>query len=179
MYKKAAKVLLSARQLAIVKKLAHSRTEEKRLVERAEVVLRSANDEQCIDQAAALGIELQRVTRWRKRFSRAHSVLAAVEAASENNKPLELKIREVLGDKFRSGSPGKFTPEQVTMIIALACHQPEELNLPLSHWTGDELARQAVAMGIVENISGRHVARFLKRSRHSPASVEVLAQSKN
>lgn len=179
MRKMASKVVLSLRQLAIVKKLAHSRTEEKRLVERADIILRSANDEQNIDQAAALGIELQRVGRWRKRFSLAQKVLALVEKESEKERPLELKIREILGDKYRPGTPAKFTPEQVTTMIALACHQPSELNLPISHWTGDELARQSVAMGIVEGISGRHLSRFLKRSRHSTASDSVLAQSKH
>ena len=75
------------------------------------------------DQAAELGIDAQRVRRWRKRFARSADVLASAEA-SDDERDLEKKIREVLSDEYRSGTPPKFTPEQVTTIIALACCEP-------------------------------------------------------
>ena len=157
----AAKVDLSVRQRLIIERLARSKTEPQRLVERAQIVLRSANGELCVDQARALGVDAQRVRRWRKRFARTHVVLASAEAA-EDKGDLERKIREVLTDEYRSGTPPKFSPEQVSLIITLACHTPGELGLPLSHWTADELARQAVELDIVKSISGRHLDRFLK-----------------
>lgn len=157
----AAKIDLSVKQRLIVERLARSKTEPQRLVERAQIVLRSANGELCVDQARALGIDAQRVRRWRKRFARTHEVLAGAEAA-EDRGDLERKIREVLMDEYRSGTPPKFTPEQVSLMVALACHKPSELGLPLSHWTADELARQAVELNIVKSISGRHLDRFLK-----------------
>ena len=124
-------------------------------------MLRSAKGELCVEQARALGIDAQRSRRWRKRFASAHEVLATTEATGDERE-LERKIREVLMDKHRSGTPPKFTPEQVSLMVALACHKPSELGLPLSHWTADELARQAVELGIVKSISGRHLDRFLK-----------------
>jgi hypothetical protein len=157
----AAKIDLSVKQRLIVERLARSKTEPQRLVERAQIVLRSANGELCVDQARALGIDAQRVRRWRKRFARTHEVLASAEAADDKG-DLERKIREVLMDEYRSGTPPKFTPEQVSLMVALACHKPSELGLPLSHWTADELARQAVELNIVKSISGRHLDRFLK-----------------
>lgn len=157
----AAKIDLSVKQRLIVERLARSKTEPQRLVERAQIVLRSANGELCVDQARALGIDAQRSRRWRKRFARAREVLASAEAA-EDKGDLERKIREVLMDEHRSGTPPKFTPEQVSLMVALACHKPSELGLPLSHWTADELARQAVELEIVKSISGRHLDRFLK-----------------
>jgi putative transposase len=172
----APEVMLSARQRAIVERLARSRSEEQRLVERAQIVVRSANNELCVVQARALGIDAQRVRRWRKRFSLSHEVLQQVESRSKSDSDLEAKIREILSDEYRSGTPPTFTPEQVTTIIALACHEPAELDLPFSHWTPDDLARQAVALGIVKGISGRHVDRFLKRSRLTASSEPVLAQ---
>ena len=66
----AAKIDLSVKQRLIVERLARSKTEAQRLVERAQIVLRSANGELCVDQARALGIDAQRVRRWRKRFAR-------------------------------------------------------------------------------------------------------------
>jgi putative transposase len=174
----APKVELTVKQRAIIERLARSRTEPQRLVERAQVVLRSANGELCVDQAQALGIDAQRSRRWRKRFARSYEVLASAEAADDPS-DLEKKIREVLSDNYRSGTPPKFSPEQVTTIIALACHEPSELDLPISHWTPDDLARQAVKLGIVKSISGRHVDRFLKRSRPSSAPQPLLAESEH
>jgi hypothetical protein len=145
MAQQAAKIDLSVKQRRIIERLARSRTEPQRLVE----------------QARALGIDAQRSRRWRKRFASAHEVLATTEATGDERE-LERKIREVLMDKHRSGTPPKFTPEQVSLMVALACHKPSELGLPLSHWTADELARQAVELGIVKSISGRHLDRFLK-----------------
>lgn len=145
MAQQAAKIDLSVKQRRIIERLARSRTEPQRLVE----------------QARALGIDAQRSRRWRKRFASAHEVLATTEATGDERE-LERKIREVLMDKHRSGTPPKFTPEQVSLMVVLACHKPSELGLPLSHWTADELARQAVELGIVKSISGRHLDRFLK-----------------
>ena len=157
----AAKIDLSVKQRLIVERLARSKTESQRLVERAQIVLRSANGELCVEQARALGIDAQRVRRWRKRFARTREVLASAEGADDKG-DLERKIREVLMDEYRSGTPPKFTPEQVSLMVALACHKPSELGLLLSHWTADELARQAVELNIVKSISGRHLDRFLK-----------------
>lgn len=157
----AAKIDLSVKQRLVIERLARSKTEPQRLVERAQIVLRSANGDLCVDQARALGVDAQRVRRWRKRFARTREMLAEAEAA-EDKGDLERKIREVLMDEYRSGTPPKFTPEQVSLMVALACHKPSELGLPLSHWTADELARQAVELKIVKSISGRHLDRFLK-----------------
>jgi hypothetical protein len=70
---------------------------------------------------------------------------------------------ERLSGAPRCGAPGKFTPEQVCAIIALACEAPEDSDLPLSHWSQSEVARQAVQRGIVASISHGSVGRFFKR----------------
>ena len=63
----------------------------------------------------------------------------------------------------RCGAPPKFTPEQITAIIALACEHPSQSGVPVSHWTPPELAREAIKRGIVESISPRQVDRFLAK----------------
>lgn len=78
-----AKIDLSVKQRLIVERLARSKTEPQRLVERAQIVLRSANGELCVEQARALGIDAQRSRRWRKRFAQAREVLASAEAAED------------------------------------------------------------------------------------------------
>jgi hypothetical protein len=62
------------------------------------------------------------------------------------------------------GAPGvkpKFTAEQICAIVALACEPPEATGVPITHWSQSELARQAVARGIVPEISHNSVGRFL------------------
>jgi hypothetical protein len=68
---------------------------------------------------------------------------------------------------------------KIGMIKALtaACEPPEKSELPLSHWSQSELARDAVRRGIVDSISHGSVGRFLKRGRPQTASRARLARA--
>jgi hypothetical protein len=99
----------------------------------------------------------------------------AAEQQRAKDKDLEALLVTVLSDDARSGAPAKFTPEQLTGIIALACEKPEDSGLPVSHWTPSELAREAIRREIVESISPRHIDRFLKRSPTQTAQEPLLA----
>lgn len=92
-----------------------------------------------------------------------------------DDKELNVFILGCLSDQPRSGSPGKFSAEQICQIVAMACEPPEEYGRPVTHWTPKELADEADKQGIVESISTRHAGRFLKRSRFETASVPLLA----
>lgn len=54
-----------------------------------------------------------------------------------------------------------FPPDIVVEVKALACQLPRDLDLSFSHLTREEIARQAVARGIVASISGATVWRWL------------------
>jgi len=155
-------VVVTARQRGILKKFARSKTAPQRLVERARIVLMSAEGRLNEEQAEQLGVDRQRVRRWRHRWAGARDSLAAAEEDG-TNKDLEKLIVGVLTDDLRSGVPPKFSPMQVASIIALACESPAESGLPVSHWTPPELAHEAIKRGIVESISPRQVDRFLAR----------------
>lgn len=175
MGRRAPSIELSPQQVRILDALRRLRTVEHRLAERVRIVLGCAAGLTTVEVAADLGVDPQRVARWRKRFAEAREKLAA--AQEESDEVLESAIAEVLCDEERSGSPGKFTAKQLADLIALACRAPEELGLPVTHWTPRELAQQAQALGIVDSISPRHVARFFGTGRSSSASVTLLAQS--
>ena len=53
-------------------------------------------------------------------------------------------------------------------VIALACELPAEQGMPLSRWSSQELAREAVARGIVEQISDVTVWRWLSEDAIRP-----------
>jgi putative transposase len=169
-------IALLPRQRAVLEHLVRSSSVEQRLAERARIVLRSADGELCVEQAAALGVDTQRVRRWRRRWAAAMDMLASAEAQAVDDDEFETLILGVLGDDYRSGVPPKFTAEQIAQIIALACEEPSALGLPVTHWTPQELAREAKKRGIVDGISPRHVARFFGGGRNSSASLSVLAQ---
>jgi putative transposase len=90
-------------------------------------------------------------------------MLAAAEREGASEAELEAKILEVLSDNYRSGTPPKFTPEQVVAIVAVACEPPADSERPISHWTPTELVDEVIKRGIVKSISPRQVDRFLAR----------------
>jgi hypothetical protein len=53
-------------------------------------------------------------------------------------------------------------------VIAMACELPVESGVPLSRWSSSELAREAVTRGIVEQISGVTVWRWLSQDAIKP-----------
>jgi hypothetical protein len=67
----------------------------------------------------------------------------------------------------RAGRPG-FPPLQRAQIIALACLEPVARGLHITHWSSADLARQAIADGVVESISSRAVRLILDRADLQP-----------
>lgn len=59
------------------------------------------------------------------------------------------------------GAPRRFPPLQRAQIVELACLEPVAEGLHITHWTSQDLARQAVADGIVGAISPRTVREIL------------------
>jgi hypothetical protein len=59
------------------------------------------------------------------------------------------------------GVPRRFPPLQRAQIVELACLEPVAQGLHITHWTSEDLARQAVADGIVQHISPRTIRQIL------------------
>jgi hypothetical protein len=68
------------------------------------------------------------------------------------------------------GVRGLFPPAQVAEVKALACELPAELGVPLSRWSSAEIAREAITRGIVAEISGATVWRWLAEDAIRPWS---------
>jgi transposase len=65
------------------------------------------------------------------------------------------------GRAGRSGRDLGITPVQRAQIVELACLEPIARGLHITHWSSDDLARQAVDDGIVAGVSPRAVRRIL------------------
>lgn len=155
----------------ILRGLYSSRKTSQSLAERARIVEMSLDGLNNHEQARLLGVDVQRVRRWRRRWGDQQHRFE--EAVVHGAPAAELKtfIEGVLSDAPRSGVPPHFSAEQYAGIIALACERLDESGLPLSHWSSSELAQEAVRRGIVESISPRHVGRILNEADIQPHKV--------
>ena len=128
--------------------LVRAHSTPQKLAERARIILLAASGLGVEETASILGIWRKTASTWRRRWMDAETTAG---------------VAGRLSDAPRSGAPARFAPEVICKIIALSCEDPEALEVPLSHWSQSELARQAVQRGIVESISHGSVGRFLKR----------------
>jgi putative transposase len=128
--------------------LVRAHSTPQRLGERARIVLLAAAGLGIDETAQQLGIWRKTAGHWRRRWR---------DAAPSSG------VAARLSDAPRSGAPATFTPETICQIMALACEDPETLDVAISHWSQSELARQSVARGIVKSISHGSVGRFLKK----------------
>lgn len=154
---------LSARQRAVLERISASRRLPQRLVERARIIV--SGDEGLSGSAIAerMNVDPQRPRRWRRRWAAVAPAIDEAEAAGASDRDLRMRISEALADAPRPGAPPKFSAETVALLVSLACEPPEDSGVPITHWTPDELAKEAITRGIVEEISPRHLDRLLKR----------------
>jgi transposase len=163
----AAKVVISERQEQVLRKLSTATTVAQRLVQRSTIILRAFAGVANQDIASAVGLGRHQVGLWRRRWQDAFDNLIRIEC-SEDPPALRRAIEDLLSDEPRPGCPGKFTAEQLTQLIALACEPPEKSGRPITHWTGRELAEEAIARGVVDSISPAQLNRYLRAAALQP-----------
>lgn len=164
---KAAKIPLSEKQLELLQQIERQTTGPVRLVQRARIIRLGFEGRLNEDIAAEVNLHRRQVGLWRRRWQESFESLIAIEC-NETTAALRQAIEDVLSDAPRPGNPGTFTAEQVTQIIAIACEPPENSGRPVTHWTGWEIADEAVKRNIVESISASQVNRYLRSAALQP-----------
>jgi len=160
---RAVEVKVSERQRAMLEKWVRNKADTPyRLVERCRIIVMSADGVSNAEQARGLDVDRQRPRRWRRRWAASEERLAAAEDEGATDRDLSDLLVKVLSDNERPGIAPKFSAEQLTQIIAVACESPEESGRPVTHWTPRELADEVITRGVVDSISPRHVDRVLK-----------------
>lgn len=163
----AAKVVISERQQSVLQQLSTARTVAQYLVVRVRIILLAFQGLSNQAIAARVGLGRHQVGIWRCRWQEAFADLIRIECTDEPP-ALRHAIEKVLSDEHRAGSPGKFTAEQLALLLALACEPPEKSGRPITHWTGVELAAEAIQRGIVAAISPSQVNRYLREAELQP-----------
>ena len=103
-----------------LERLSGSRTAERRLVDRARIILAASRVRHVCDVARAVGFDKHTVRMWVKRFSE--------------------EGLEGLQDRPRSGHPRKYTAEDRSLVVATALTNPAELGLHFGEWSLERLA---------------------------------------
>ena len=169
-------VPISAGLRARLDRLVRRQTSPQRLIRRLQIVLAIAaglNNDQIARQ---LGLDRFTVCRWRARWLVAVPRLE-VALDEEEERVVGQRIVDALDDAPRSGAPDTFSAEQIVQIIAIACEPPADSGRPITHWTPEEIADEAVKRGIVAAISPRSVGRFLGSGGPQTAPEPLLAHA--
>jgi hypothetical protein len=159
-------LFLSASQRRILEEDVLRRQCAQGLATRARIILLADDGWGVLPTARHLHVDVKTVRLWRRRWAAA-STGWEQDSQDWDEKVWREKIEQALCDAPRSGAPCTFQPEHVCQIIALACKNPRELALPISHWSAADLQREVIKQKIVPAISARQVGRFLKRPTSS------------
>jgi transposase len=163
---KAAKIIISERQQALLNEFSKSRTLAKGVVQRATIIVLGFAGLRNDEIALQVGLNRQQVGLWRQRWRAAWEALCVWECAEPHR--LREALLDVLADAPRPGAPATFTAAQVAQIVALACEPPKLSGRPIDHWTLRELRDEAIKRQLVEAISVAQVGRFLQQAAVQP-----------
>lgn len=111
---------MTGEEVQQVQRLAHSRTVEARLRDRARICWLAHQGHRLAAIKGELGVADGTVRLWISRFN--------AEGLAG------------LRDRRRGGRPVTYTPEQVGELLAASLTDPQELGLPFASWTLDRLA---------------------------------------
>ncbi len=164
---KAAKIMLTEKQENILRRIHGSTTASQRLVQRVHIILLAFAGSLNVDIAKIVGLARKQVGVWRRRWQQSFDALVAIECR-ETQAEFRRAIEDVLSDAPRGGSPGRFTAEQVTQVLAIACEEPEQSGRPVDRWTHRELAEEVIHRKIVPSISVSQVGRYLAQAELQP-----------
>ena len=156
-------IVLGDEERRALEGLMRGHTTPQQMALRARMILHCDDGVGVREIARRLGVWPKTVRRWHKRWlSSAPGVAVAAR----------------LSDAPKSGAPAKFGAEQICAIIAIACEPPSASDRPITQWSQQEVADEAMRRGIVDSISQRSVGRFLKESALKPHRIRYWLTSK-
>jgi transposase len=141
-------VSLTASQRRVLEGRLRRPTAQQREVLRARIVLAAADGEQNITIAGRLGVAVNTVSKWRKRF---------VQRAFQG-------WGTASGRVGRAGSPSAVVIE----VKAIACELPAVRAVPLGRWSLAELRDEVITTGLIDQISVSTLWRWLNEDALKP-----------
>ena len=152
-------ISLSIKQEELLSLISKSRQFSSGHKDRARMILGLNAGKSRPQVASEVGVTVPTVRLWKKRWFDNQDKIVAYDKNLSGSE-YQSAILAVLSDLYRSGTPGKFTSEQICSIINVACESPSDSDLPLSHWSLESLAQELKRRGIVESISTSQLCVF-------------------
>jgi transposase len=147
-------IRLSGQEKQALRQLMRDGKTERRLADRARIILWTAAWMAVDTIAQRLEIHHDTVITWRQRY---------LEGRQAQLCPLDR-----LRDRPRSGRPTRFSASQVAQLKAVACEKPSELNLPLTRFSLAEIVRWIEQAAVMPAISRSSVWRILHHAAIRP-----------
>ncbi len=141
-------IRLRASERRTLQRAARSQVGPYRQVVRARIVLDAAAGLPSALIARRVGVTLNTVGKWRKRFC-THGYAG-------------------LRDRPRSGRPRVFAAAVVAEVKAIACELPATRGVPLGRWSLAELREEVIASGLAAEVSAATVRRWLDEDAIRP-----------
>src|ERR1700739_3838389 len=128
-------VALSAAEREQLAAIVADRNRPRKHVERARIVLASADRHSAQRVAQSVGVSRPTVWRWQQRFA-------------------ESGVEGLLRDKTPKPGKAPIAPETTAQVVALTCTEPPH---QATHWTGRAMAKAiGISVGSVQRIWGAH-----------------------
>jgi len=147
-------IRLSAQEKQALRQLKQNGKTERRLADRARIILWTADWVAVDTIAERLDIHRDTVIVWRQRFL--------------EGRQAQLAVPDCLSDRPRSGRPLQFSATQIAQIKAIACEKPSDLNLPLSRFSLAEIGLWIKQAAVVPTISTSSIWRLLHQAAIRP-----------
>lgn len=152
----------------------NKRTTQQQFATRIELLLRARQGESLNQISRDLGLAVNTVKLWRRRWQGCYQQLCIYEKQMQSQGlSAHDYLQELLShlrDKPRSGTRKRISLEEEQQIVALASEKPCDYGVEITCRTHQMLAKVAIGQGIVEKISSRHVGNILKKANSNPIS---------
>ena len=124
---KAAKVIVTEKQQAILKSFSKSRSVSVSLAQRSKIILLAFDGHNNEAIETLIGLHHDAIGRWRNRWRDNWERLIDIECSEERH-VLEAETAKLLSDRKRSGRPPRITAEQQAATFKTACEDPKKTN---------------------------------------------------
>jgi transposase len=164
-------------QYVLLQEEANRRTIQTHFKTRINLLLKAKKGESNSQIARDLTISLNTVKTWRRRWQGNYEQLCEYEKEMKSQGLSEHDyLQELLNhlrDNPRSGTRKRISLEEEQQIVALASEKPADYGVEMTGWTHEMLAKVAIARGIVEKVSSRHVGNILKKANCTPTGRNI------
>lgn len=167
---------LGERIRQILESLSRSTTSQSRIVKRAKIFIMSSDGNSDPEIASAVSLHVNTVGKWRRRFYNTFDVLAGIE--KDDPEKLSEAITGILLDNPRSGAPEDYDANQRAMVVTMACQNPQDYGLEISHWSLPYLRLAIEQAGFAPGISESTINRVLNDVEVRPHKHQYWLHSK-